>query len=189
MSSPDPYDRRTIEDAIYDWLSGSSGVAAHWDYQKPPQPQFPFSSMRILSITRIGGEDETRITEDPGAPAGEEIEQALSGPRRLVCSFNFYSTSNDPTSDAALLAARAQSALSLPTYAAALYRAGVSVIDEGAIRDLSELQSETWVSRFQFDVTFGIASNVIEKIGYIETVEVDSPPLGWDPEIFSVSGS
>jgi hypothetical protein len=175
-----------MEDAIYDWIVAATGVSAHWDFQKIPQPEFPFASMRILSIARLNGEDETRIEEDPGSPPGEEIEQIRSGPRRMTVSVNFYSTSNDALSDAMSLASTAQASLALPSIAALLYGAGLAVIGEGSLQDLSALEAETWVSRSQFDVVFGIASNTSEKSGYIETVEVDAPAIGWNPETFTL---
>jgi len=116
---------------------------------------------------------------------GHEVEIEASGLREMTVSCQTYvekPDSRDPTKNAKHLMSLAQSALGLPSVLASLRAAGVSVIDEGTVQNIDALLEDAYESRCNMDVRFGLASNVAEYLGYIETVEISSTSLGLNKE-------
>jgi len=109
--------------------------------------------------------------------AGHEVGLEVIGMREITVSCQIYverPDNLDPTKHAVHLMTVAQSALGLPTVLATLDTAGVSVIEEGDVNDISEIGGASYGSRANMDVRFGLASVVEERVGYIETVEISS---------------
>lgn len=185
MSFAAPYDRKTIEDALHSWLVFASDlleasiVVAD---QAVPQPVHPYATFRIALVSRMGGDDERRDNVDMRRDEGFEVESNLCGLRRGTVSVNFYARADTATGDAMAYGASAQAALAKDEVIEMLKLAGVSVVDEGQLRDLSQLESSEWISRCQFDVGICFASNLAEYVGFIETVIVDAPFIGINEE-------
>lgn len=180
---PSPIAWQTVEDALYDWINGVTGLAAIWAEQDAPQPPYPYASINITAgPTKVAGQDEQRITYDGGQPLGQEIGIEVAGLRELTLSCQIHVRQLDatPSSHARDLMTRAQSSLGLPSVIAALAVAGLSVIEEGPVQNVSEVVEDTWISRAMMDVRFGLAASVEERTGYIKDVEMD--PLYKKPD-------
>lgn len=124
--------------------------------------------------------------------AGHEVGIEVSGMREITVSCQAYverPDSLDPTKHALHLMSVAQSSLGLPATLAALSAAGLAVVDEGDVTDISEVIGEAFASRANMDVRFGLASNVEERTGYIDQTEISSssPGFGWVDETFGGS--
>lgn len=182
-----PFDRERFERAIVEWFGGATGVPLIWANQTIPQLAHAYATASIQAQSSIGGEDETRVAlADPPGDPGEEIEILAAQLRRLTVSFNVFSNSNAPSSDARAIMDKARAGLFLPSVARELQNAGIAVISDGAILNLDQLEADAWIGRAQMDVIFCAAFNARDRVGYIETAEVTAPELGWNPQTFEV---
>lgn len=180
---PSPIAWTTIEDAIYDWIFAATGLATIWGEQDSPQPVYPYASLRVIAgPTKVAGQDEERITYDGGQPLGQEIGIEVAGLREMTVSIQVHARESDAlsTNHPRDMMTRAQSSLGLPSVLSALHVAGLSVIEEGAVQNVSEAIEDTWISRAMMDVRFGLAASIMERTGYIKDVEVD--PLYKKPD-------
>ena len=179
---PDPIDWTTIEDAIYDWFFEQSGVPIVWGNQDSPQPQaYPFGTLTIIAGPNQvpqAGNDELQQTTDLGQPLGEEVLQEFGGHRDMTVSCQIFSRPPDsfaPTTHARAIMGRVQSSLAAPSVLATLLAAGLAVIRQGNVDDLSSVIEDTWIGRANLDVQFGLLAVSSERTGYIECLEVTAP--------------
>jgi hypothetical protein len=170
----------TIHDALHDWLSGALGIATIWAEQDAEQPPYPFAVLNIVAgPTKVAGQDEQRITFDGGQPAGEEVGIEVAGLREITVSCQVLAAASSTTAPqdqsrvARDLLSRAQSSLVLPTVIEALRVAGLAVIEEGAVQNVSEVVEDSWIGRASMDVRFWVAASIEERTGYIKDVEVE----------------
>lgn len=180
---PSPIPWQTVEDALYDWFNGVTGLATIWSEQDAPQPPYPYASINVIAgPTKVAGQDEQRITYDGGQPAGQEVGIEVAGLREMTLSCQIHVRQQDatPANHARDLMSRAQSSLGLPSVLSALQVAGLSVIEEGPVQNVSQVIEDTWIARAMMDVRFGLASSVEERTGYIAEVEAD--PLYKKPD-------
>lgn len=193
-----PIDSETHEDALIDWFMEATGLpCVIWRDQDAPQPEYPYGTLSIISgPTKIGGVDEIRqrvLDPQPDGPAAPAlpIELQIVGPREMTvsCQINVGPPNdNDPTENSRSLMAAAQAALGLPSFAAKLKTAGLSVIEELPILQTNVQIADLWVSRSQMDVRFGLTSCVVEKSAVIETVKITaSAPFNFNDEEFGGS--
>lgn len=179
---PDPIDWQTIEDALYDWFAEQSGVPVVWADQDSPQPQaYPFGTIAIISgpnIVGASGNDELRTSTDLGQPAGEEVLQEFGGQREMTVSCQVFTKppeSFNPSVHARAIMSRVQSSLAAPSVLEAFLAAGLAVVNQGDVDDLSEAVEDTWIGRSNLDVLFGLSACSSERTGYIKTVEISAP--------------
>lgn len=149
-----------ISNAIYDWITGVTGVKAIFSMQDGPVPPKPYIEINVLTgPMKLGGQDDLRRD-------GEEF--TLTGPRNLMCSINVHGA------EAFDILSKAHDSLDDPAVIDSLEAAGLTVIDEGNPTDLSELQETHFETRFQMDVEFGLASDYKVEPDIIESAEVTS---------------
>lgn len=167
-----PLDFASIEDALYTWAFAQLGMPVFWSNQKFPQPARPYATLKLTGPRVLSGSDAAETTTDLGRPAGEEVETKYSGPRELTCSVQVYAVPTSGASSARALLARAQASLSRDSVAAALRAAGLAIVDQGGIADLTALLETNWESRAAMDVRLGCTDSATDRTGYIETVEL-----------------
>lgn len=170
-----PLDWTSIEDVLHAWLVRGTGLSAErvlWAEQLPPRLTRPFATLKLGALTRTGGADELRESTDLDAPDGEEIEFTAVGQRLLVVSCQAFTQDITGGAAARALLARAQAALALPSVTEAFAGAGLVVVNEGGINDLTALLDTQFEGRAQMDVTFALAGSVTERTGYIAEAEI-----------------
>lgn len=169
-----PFNRKTIEDALADWIAGAIGVSVLWTGQDAPAPALPYVTLAMLVIADVGSADgEQRIDGEPPAPQpGAEVAIGYCGHKRITLSVNVYASPLDVNADARAYMDKARASLALATYADALRAAGIALVSIGAAQSLDELQNAGFVSRAQCDFMFSIASNLEERVPYIATIGV-----------------
>jgi hypothetical protein len=188
-----PVDWSTIEDAIYDWLTGGvSGFdeivpEAIWEDQNVAQPDYPYATMKMIAQSKEGGRDEIRTTTLVGQPLGREVEIMATGPIQMTISvsFNTDATTGGSSSGtrARSLAVKAQSSLGLPVVIDHLYGAGLSIIAEEGVSDTSLVINGEWLSRATLDVRFRTATQMTQRHGYIDKVHLESEDLDVDADL------
>lgn len=174
---PEPIEWRTIEDAMYTWITDSTGLTAVWANQNVVQPRYPYASLQIISgPTKEAGVDELRTTTDLGAAAGQEITMQTVGMRLVTLNAQVHvgpPDDNNPDSHARHLMSVAQAALNAESARSKFRVANIAVIDEGDIIDTSLVVGQEWIARASMDVRFRVTSCYTEQVGYIERVSVD----------------
>lgn len=106
---------------------------------------------------------------------GHEVGIEIAGMREITVSCQAYvdrPDSLDPAKHALHLMTMAQSSLGLPATLATLSVAGLAVVDEGEVIDISEVIGDAYVSRANMDVRFGLAASVEERSGYIHQAQI-----------------
>ncbi len=108
---------------------------------------------------------------------GHEALQIVAGLREMTVSCQVHVGKEDvadPENHSRALMTAAQASLGLPSVLQGLRTAGLSVIDEGPVLTLDELVEDARISRAGMDVRFGLASNLEERTGLLETVAISS---------------
>lgn len=178
-----PINMETFQNAIHTWCSTATNIQTIWADQSAPVPDYPYAALNIISgPLPVSPLYELRHTFD-ASRAGQEIEFNACVPCTFTIEAQFYVTledSRNPNYSSLQYAMKAQSALALPSYKAALIAAEISVVDKGTVTNLDEVINDAYVSRAAFDTTFGASLNVTEYETYIESVELKSTNLGID---------
>lgn len=180
-------DWKSVEVAIIDWAYGKLGDKfgmsrdqLQWADQNLPQPPYPFVTFKRDTVLRFGLRDETRQTYDPAAPSGEEIELETTGPReftlQITASVDEETGSNDPNCDAMAINTLLQSSLSQLSTQEILCIAGLVVVEELAVVDISEEVNGERISEAVMDVRMRATSSITERTTYIETAQIRSIP-------------
>lgn len=113
----------------------------------------------------------------PGAKTGDDHSTHIGpgniynrgGQRKMTVSFQCYAREQE---DAYNLMALWQGSLELQKTQENLRRAGIAVWIIGNVADLSALLNTGYEGRSQMDCTFGVASNLVEDLGEIDTAIV-----------------
>lgn len=175
--------RKQIEDAVKAWLGAATGLpptnVVIADQNAPP-PDGSYVSVRVgASISR--GVDELHQTETVGAPAGEEVEFRLHSDRTVTVTVTAYSasTTDESGADVAVdVLEKARNKLGLPTIRDALNTAGLGVVEQGQVQNLSAVAGADFEGVASLDVRFSFRQTNTERTGYIATVEVTNTETG-----------
>lgn len=173
-----PVDWRTIDDALHDWVDGELGSIQdiRWANQNLPPPDYPFVTLLRSSVVREGGRADKRHNFDDARPVGEKIELVTANPVGFTLSIQALVDAehgaNDPGCNAVFLLGRLQASLSKQSVVDVFDAAGISVIEEQAVTDLSEVVNGEWISRALFDVRLRTVSEMTESGTYIGKVQI-----------------
>lgn len=88
----------TIEDAIYAWVQGSSGLAADkviWSQQEAPRPTGTWIAMRVFALRRIG-QDWVDVVDKPLVLTDDDVESVATGTDALTLTAHSYVTGDGP---------------------------------------------------------------------------------------------
>lgn len=176
MPVTSPINWTTTENAFYTWLVTATGLTVIWADQDAPQPALPYATLKIISgPTRVSQVDEVRQSYDAGQALGAEVALETGGPREITLSVQVYArqSATTPSSHPRDLLTRAQAALGMASYLAALQAAGVAVIEAMPVQDVSLKVDDSWSARAVMSVRFRLAASVTERVGYIAAVDVD----------------
>lgn len=132
---------------------------ARQNVQRPPLPYFSFKM--VTAAAKVG---DDHMTQTPGSSV-----VGRGGQRKMSVSFHCYGVEKE---DALSLMALWQGSLELNSVQESLRRAGVAVWTIGNVADLSSLLNTGFEARAQMDCSFGIASNLTEDQGYIQTIDI-----------------
>lgn len=185
-------DWRTVEDALYDWFSTSTGLETVWEDQRAPQPTYPYASLNVLPGTSPMGAQSEHITEADGS-----ITMRRQRDFTLSCQVHVGPTgANTPECHARTLVDTAIMTLDSPVQAQLFSSAGIGIRGPlGEPQDLDLEISGEWISRTRVDIRFGVASTLNIAPGYFEKIGIssrlaglntdgDPAPLDLDDETF-----
>lgn len=151
---------RTVE-----FVTAKTCIQAQPETQNNPRPPLPYFTYNITTAAGKEGDDHDTYDGD-----GVSTIHNRGGQRRLVVSFNCFAETMDEVFN---LMTTFQGSLDLRTVQEQLRKFGIAVWTIGSVADLSSLLQTGYEARSQMDVNFGVASNLTEDVGTIETVEVE----------------
>lgn len=153
-----------IRSEIYVWASQEAAPAiVVWADQAAPRPPRPYVTLRLTGPRRVSGHDEARYTG-----SGEIFDHV--GHRELTLEVQAIAEDQIQAHD---LAIKLNNSLSRVGVSAALYSVGVSISDEGDVKNITIMQDTTYESRYAFDATLLTVAQISEDLGAIETVELN----------------
>jgi hypothetical protein len=136
--------------------------------------------MRMEGPVIPGAKPELRHETDFGQPLGQEILFTATSQAEITLTVQAHvdeaGGANNPASNAKKQTSKLQASLGLPTVQDALRTAGMAMIEQLPVRDISGVFNGKWLNRSVFEVRLRIATEMTEKTGYIETVDVTYDP-------------
>lgn len=152
--------RRVLADTIT-FVTGLQCILEEQGNQNFVRPKLPYFSFKLTTPAAKTGDDAMEyVTAETFNRGGE---------RKMVVSFHCYAPEQEQAYN---FMAQWQAALELQTIQAILRSAKIAVWTIGGVADLTQLLNTGYEARAQMDVQFGIASNLAEDLGSIETVEI-----------------
>ena len=177
----EPVSWTAINNALHAWIVSALSIAAArviWAKQNLPQPAYPYIVLGHDGLATEGTLDEKIATTDLEQPAGEEIELLTTGPReftlRVTAHVDQGTGAYDSDAQATALLTRAQSSLGQRSVLDGLSAGGVAMIERLPVLDTSVVVNGEWSSQAALDVRFRVASQMTERIGYIDKVQLSS---------------
>lgn len=161
-----------LQIALRAWVVNASRLddkAVIWAEQAAVRLPRPFITMRLGSLTPVGGLDEVRYSTDLTQPLGQEMTETVLGRRELGLSLQCFGQSDE---SARQILSRVQTSLSLSAVIDALHEAGISVFDIGQVQNVSVLRETAFEPRALLEVRCYVCESVSESNTYIATVEV-----------------
>lgn len=176
VTPPIDYDaiRLALVSAVMDATGLGQNAVVMMEPEEPVanRPDVPFASMKITSAAIKQGWD---VMEYAGLSDDQEGVFTYSGPRAMVCAFDFYGSSHE---QAYGLAATWQSALDQDHIWQALDIAGLAVQRVDQVMDLSAMLQTGFEGRAHLTVQFGLTAVSQVNVGFIEDVPVSGQVVG-----------
>lgn len=153
-------DFTTIEDALWEWVSGQTELETIWDKPNAPRPCTPFAMISHLSgPVKIGTVDDLRHN------SGDVFE--VCGQRTLSYSISVIGKG------AVGYVSDLQISLECPTVLSRLRAAGIAVWEQGEVQDTSTLLETGYEERANMDVVLGVAALKEDEVGELRSTEID----------------
>lgn len=181
---------RDISIALIDWIATALDIDREqilWKNQNLPQPAYPFVTLHRDTILTEGFQDEVRNSTDLTQPIGKEVILETYGVRTFTLNVDIRldeeAGSADPEKDAVFLLDKLQSSLRFPEALDVLCLAGVAIVENLPIVDLSAVVNSEILGRAAMDLRVRVTSVATENTGFIDTVNVKSecdPPTSSD---------
>jgi len=169
-----------VQDAIFDWVVASTGLAdsvVTWRDQNDPAPVAAHVALH-LSGPIVLGQDAQTTAYDPLAAPGQEITLGVEGDRELGLRVEFYSPDTASATDAMSRAASFLTACQLPTKREILRAAGLSLIDLGRPDYVPSIQEIEFQGRAFVDMRLYMRDLASERTGLIESAELTNLDTG-----------
>lgn len=152
---------------IYTWLKAESGLVVlkvnpvASTAGKPPRPARPYASLRFLNpSSRLGGSVDQQSITMPAKTVATE------GMRKAVASINIFGEAAIAT------LARVRDSLDRPDIVEFFVTAGITILEDGQINDLTELLETQYEERGQMDLTVAFVAGSEVDVKTIEHAEI-----------------
>ncbi len=150
-----------IEDALYTWVSGVSGITTIFAKSNAPRPTVPYVTIDIIQATPLSIAEPmyTLLVDD-------SIDVDYSTVEDVFVSINtFYE-------DAYQTATKLKDSLARVTVTDALFAAGLGYLRATSVNDMDTEIDSQWERRGQFDCFFSTRSLDEENIETIQKIEI-----------------
>jgi hypothetical protein len=144
------------------WLQKETGLTVIFAEQAAPRPEKqPYATIRVDSLTPLGGMDES-------FPVNASGVIPMKGTRQITVTCEIIG--NGATN----LMERAQASLSKASWVEWFHGDyEISIVDAGAVNNLTGLLETEWEERAQMDVLVYYPYEQEDDVGLIETVEIN----------------
>lgn len=189
-------DFETIEAALANYVTASTGLKAVWMNQPRPHMSRPFATLHKIALVPIGSGDELRYEEVDSDPTPEvtliKLAPTVYGLRRLSVRIRFISRDQRAGQDGPYYVERAMIAMRRPTIKSALQAAGLAFVSMTPLLNQDEVFDERYESIAALDLVFHVASTTTvseDQSHYVKKVEittdnVPSDQIGIHEELF-----
>jgi hypothetical protein len=167
----------TIEAAIQNWVVAGSGYASGkviWANQNGVQPGLNFITMSLGDILPVGGPDPGYYLTNLSRPAGQEVEEHVSGLRSFGVTLEVTTSATTGTAASRAILSRVQTSLGLESVRSSLALAGATPFDLGTVRSLPVLLGPAWAGRAVLEVRFYTREEMSAYHPYIDDVDIES---------------
>lgn len=169
MNFPGTFQLDAFQDAVYSWVKTTmegkiNGDRIIWRDQSAPLPRRPCVTLKIT--------DGPRDVARSGNSVFHESGLSTVGVQSVVTvSVQIFGNSKAaPKVNAGQCAYDLNASLMLQSQLLPLRKSGIAVQDRGDVLNITALEETEFEERYQFDVQFGVARNVIDDVGTIENV-------------------
>lgn len=136
-----------------------------WRQQSEPLPPRPCVALKVIDgPRRVGYSDDVRYV------GGRRFN--VGGQRVMTVSVQVFGSTRVHRPMAYQIGIDLNSSLSKATTLEGLRRDGLAVFNQGEVLNLTALEETEFEERSGFDVLFGLAQNVVDDPGIIETANV-----------------
>jgi len=153
----------SLQLALYNWISTTSGITTIWSFANAPQPPLPYITLNLLNINSTGPDYET--------PPNDNGEAALFGNRELVLEVNYYGSGGIDVLE------KLRTSIQQFDIKQTLNAAGIVFIDRELSQNLTFLQDSLYEERHLMEFRFrysnqGPVADVFD-VGIIEHVGME----------------
>lgn len=164
----------SIEDGLWTWVQGTSGLAADhvlWSYKTTEWPSEPYISLDITELDDVGGFDWRIRNPSPDQPvvAGQELQVLVKGHRTAVLELQCHGAKGAGTAPMRVLS-NVMSGLRANFYA--LNAAGVGIGQVEKIQGGGATRSSMLLPRAIGRVHLHVGSSVESRTTYITSANV-----------------
>jgi hypothetical protein len=152
-------------DAIRQWVANQTGLTTVWLHPDAPRPDKPYATVQVLSSPDIG----LPYTSKPD-PEGQGTIRVQ---REVTVSVQVYEEVSNPDPRSAYLRAiDLRDSLYLPSVRDSLAVDGWGLRGIELLADTPQQVGDGWEPRATFDARFGVAVDLTDDLGLIETAEI-----------------
>ena len=159
-----------IQDALYDWVFSVIGQTVGenivWRNQKAQLPPRPVATLKVIS-----GPDRVGSFDDVLYSGNDATGFNVGGHRTYSIGVQIFGSQDVRDGTAYQLASDLHASLTRPTILQTLCAAGIAIHEKGTVTDISAVEEDGFENRAQMDILIGVASNVEDQPGFIETVD------------------
>lgn len=159
---------------IFDWVDQNKGQVLTSDKiifanQNTPEPEPSFIKINTtVNNNHLGAYDEIQPEKVNNIPNGIlEVKQR----RELLVSINVFSTQEISDFDAGQLTYNLKNSLYLPDVYEFFRGYDIGLTSITPVRNLTSIENEIYIQRFNFDVVFNIFSLVLSDVGYFDKIQ------------------
>lgn len=148
-----------IENALYTWASGVSGITTIFAHPNAPRPTDPYVLINVVQSTPVGIE-ESKST----LLVGDSVDIDYSNVENILVSINTYYTG------AQQAATKLKDSLGRVTVNDQLFAAGLGYSRATTVNNIPEVINNQWEERSQFDCFFFVRSLDSENIESVQQI-------------------
>lgn len=166
----------TLQNALYAFANGATGLTTVWARQNAPRPAYPFQVLEIIAESQAG-QDEIRYS----APSGGLITPTVCGLRGFTMSVQIHTLAppEGVAQGARDYVATLRTALKKAALVKILRDAGIAISSAQPSHVLAEEVEGRWIARGLLDIQFYTAENSTDSgVEYIEKVQLSGTTDG-----------
>jgi hypothetical protein len=150
-----------IQKALYDWANAELANPIIWAQENAPPPDGPYVTLLLSTNVQVGQDAHLPVSPTTGVAI-------IVGNREVTLEIQSFGSTALTNVDTL------RSSLEKPSVQAALWAAGIAIVDTLGMSNISGLIDGTTTieKRYALDVLLRIGSDVADTVGVIENVEI-----------------